>query len=70
VAVFDPEFLAHPPCLCHDHVPLNHYPPLEVAHPLDLHLHCLEPDPHLELEGMLDWKMSVDLMHEWALLIP
>jgi hypothetical protein len=62
VAVFDPEFLAHLPCLCHGHLPLDHCPPLEVAHPLSIHLHCLEPDPHLELVEMLAWKMMVDLV--------
>jgi hypothetical protein len=61
VAVFDPELFAHLPCLYHYHLPLNHCSPLEVAHPLDLHLHCLESDPHLELVEMLDWKMMVDL---------
>jgi hypothetical protein len=50
--------------------PLDHCPPLEVAHPLDLHLHCLEPDPHLELVEMLDWKMMADLVLLWALRIP
>jgi hypothetical protein len=34
--------------------PIDHCPPLEVAHLLDLHLHCLESDPHLELVEMLD----------------
>jgi hypothetical protein len=62
VAVFDPEFLAHLPCLCHGNLPLDHCPPLEVAHPLDLLLHCLELDPHLGLVQMLDWKMTVDLV--------
>jgi hypothetical protein len=62
VAVFDPEFLAHLPCLCHGHLPLDHCPPLEVAHLLDLLLNCLELDPHLELVEMLDWKMIVDLV--------
>jgi hypothetical protein len=62
VAVFDPEFLAHLPCPCHGNLPLDHCPPLEVARPLDLHLHYLEPDPNLELERMFDWKMMVDLV--------
>jgi hypothetical protein len=70
VAVFDPEFLAQLPCLCHGHLPLDHCPPLEVAHPLDLHLHCLKPDPHLELVEMLAWKMTVDLVLVEALRIP
>jgi hypothetical protein len=39
------------------------------THLLDLHLHCLEPDPHLELVEMLDWKMLVDLVYELALWI-
>jgi hypothetical protein len=69
VVVFDPESLDHLPCLDPLLLPLNHCPPFEVAHPLDLHLHCLEPDPHLELEGMLDWKMMVDLVLMWALRI-
>jgi hypothetical protein len=70
VAVFDPILLDHLPCLDQLHLPLDHCPPIEVAHLLDLHLHCLEPDPHLELVGMLDWKMTVDLVYEWALRIP
>jgi hypothetical protein len=65
VAVFDPEFLDHLPCIYHCHLPLNHCPPLEVAHLLDL-----EPVPHLELVEMLDWKMSVDLVLVEALWIP
>jgi hypothetical protein len=70
VAVFDPEFLAHLPCLCHGHLPLDHCPPLEAAHPLDLHFHHLEFDPPLGLVDMLDWKMAVDLEFMWALRIP
>jgi hypothetical protein len=35
---------------------------LEVAHPLDLHLHHLEHGPHLRLVEMLGWKMMVDLV--------
>jgi hypothetical protein len=62
--------LDHLPCLDQLHLPLDPCPPLEVAHPLDLHLHCLKPDPHLELVEMLGWKMTVDLVHEWALWIP
>jgi hypothetical protein len=53
VAVFDPILLAHLPCLYHCHVPLDHCPPLEVAHLLDVHLHYLELDPHLRLVEML-----------------
>jgi hypothetical protein len=41
--------------------PLDHYPSLEVDHPLDLHLH-LKPDPRLELVEMLGWKIMVDLV--------
>jgi hypothetical protein len=67
VAVFDPN---HLPCLDQLHLPLDHCPPLEVAHPIDLHLHCLDPDPHLGLVEMLAWKMTVDLAHEWDLRIP
>ena len=68
--VFDPESPAHLPCLYNCHLPLDHCPPLEVAHPLNLHLHCLEPDPHLELVEMLAWKMMVDLVLVKALRIP
>jgi hypothetical protein len=50
VAVFDPD---HLPCLDQLHLPLDHCPPLEVAHPLDLHLHYHEPDPHPKLVEML-----------------
>jgi hypothetical protein len=70
VAVFDPEFLDHLPCLHYLHLPLDHCPPLEVAHPLDLHFHHLEPNPHLELVEMLAWKMIVDLVLVWPLRIP
>jgi hypothetical protein len=66
VAVFDPD---HLPCLDQLHLPLDRCPPLEVALLLDLHLHCLEPIPHLELEGMLAWKMAVDLVLVEALRI-
>jgi hypothetical protein len=41
-----------------------------VTHSLDLDIHCLEPDPHLELVEMLVWKMSVDLVLKWALRVP
>jgi hypothetical protein len=69
VAVFDPESLVHFPCLhYHLHLPLDHCPPLEVAHCLDL-LILLEPRPHLKLVEMLAWKMSVDLVLVWALRI-
>jgi hypothetical protein len=47
VAVFDPLFLDHLPCLHYLHLPLDQCSPLEVAHLLDLHLHQFEPDPHL-----------------------
>jgi hypothetical protein len=70
VAVFDPELLDHLPCLDHLHLPLDHCPPIEVAHPLDLRYHHFEPDPHLELVEMLAWKMMVDLVLVWALRIP
>jgi hypothetical protein len=70
LAVFDPVFLAHLPCLRDLHLPLDHCPPLEVAHPLDLHFHHLEPDPHLGLVEMLGWKMTVDLILVEALRIP
>jgi hypothetical protein len=69
-AVFDPILLDHLLCLDQLHLPLDHFPPLEVAHPLDLHFHCLEPYPHLELVEMLAWKMMVDLVLVWALRIP
>ena len=58
VVALDPR---HLPCLDHWHLPLDHCPPLEVA-PLDLHLHHLKLDPHLELVEMLDLKMMVDLV--------
>jgi hypothetical protein len=61
VAAFDPKFLDHLPCLHYLHPPLDHYPSLEVDHPLDLHLH-LKPDPRLELVEMLGWKIMVDLV--------
>jgi hypothetical protein len=70
VAAFDPEFLDHLPCLDYLHLPLDHCPPLEVPHPFDLHLQHLEPNPHLGLVEMLDWKMMVDLVLVWALRIP
>jgi hypothetical protein len=68
-AVFDPKLLNYLPCLDYCHLPLDHCPPLEVAHPLDLHFHHLELDPHLGLVEMLAWKMTVDLELEWALRI-
>jgi hypothetical protein len=58
-AVFDPD---HLPCIDQLHLPLDHCPPLEVVHPLDLYQHHLEPDPHLKLVEMLAWKMMVDLV--------
>ena len=45
-------------------------PPLEVAHPVDLHFHHLELDPHLELVEMLAWRKMVDLVLVEALRIP
>jgi hypothetical protein len=70
VAVLDPVLLDHLPCLDHCYLPLDHSPPLEVAHPLDLLLHCLEPGPHFELVEMLDLKMMVNLVLVEALRIP
>jgi hypothetical protein len=70
VAAFDLLFLDHLPCLDHFHLPLDHCSHLEVAHPLDLHLHYLEPNAHLELVEMLAWKMMVDLVLVEALRIP
>jgi hypothetical protein len=70
VAVFNPVSLDHPPCLDQLHLPLDHCPPLKVAHLLDILLHCLELNPHLELVEMLDWKMMVDLVLVEALRIP
>jgi hypothetical protein len=42
----------------------------EVAHLLDLLLHCLQLDPNLGLVEMLDLKMMVDLVLVEALQIP
>jgi hypothetical protein len=70
VAVLGPVLVDHLPCLDHCHLPLDHCPPLEVAHLLDLLLHCLELDPRLRLVEMLDWKMMVDLVLVEALRIP
>jgi hypothetical protein len=70
VEAFDPIFLDHLPCLHYLHLPLDHCPPLEVAHLLDLHFHHLELVPHLGKAEMLDWKMTVDLVLMWALRIP
>jgi hypothetical protein len=64
VAVLDPVFLDHLPCLDHLRLSLDHCSPLEVAHPFNLHFH------HLELVEMLGWKMTVDLVLVWALRIP
>jgi hypothetical protein len=69
VVVFDP-VLDHLPFLDHYHLPFDHYPPLEVAHSLDLHFHHLELDPHLGLVEMLDLKIMVDLVLVEALRIP
>ena len=70
MAVFDPLFLAHLPCLDYLHLPLDPCPPIEVAHLLDLLIHYLELDPHLGLVEMLDLKMMVDLVLVEALRIP
>jgi hypothetical protein len=70
VAVFDPLFLDHLPCLHYLHLPLDQRPPLKVAHLLGLHLHQFEPGPHLKLVEMLAWKMMVDLVLLEALRIP
>jgi hypothetical protein len=70
VVVFDPKFPDHLPCLHSLHLPLDHCPPLEMAHSLDLHFHHLEHVLHLELVEMLGWKMTVDLMLVEALRIP
>jgi hypothetical protein len=70
VVVFDPVFLDHLPCLDHLYLPLDPCPHLEVAHHLDLHLHHLEPDPHLRWVDVLVWKMMVDLLLVEALRIP
>ena len=70
MAVFDPVLLDHLPYLDHCHLPLDHYPPLKVAHPLDLHFHHLQFDPHLGLVEMLAWKMTVNLVLVEALRIP
>src|SRR5688572_2726662 len=67
VAVLDRH---HLPCLDYWHLPLDHCPPLEVAHLLDLHFHPLELGPHFELVEMLDLKMMVDLVYVEALRIP
>jgi hypothetical protein len=69
VAVFDPLFLDHLPCLDHLHLPLDPCPPIEVAHLLDFHSHYLEHVPHLELVEMLAWKMMINLVLVEALRI-
>jgi hypothetical protein len=58
------------PCLDHCHLPLDHCPPLEVAHLLDPHSHHLKLDPHLGLVEMLAWKMKVDLVLVEAPRVP
>jgi hypothetical protein len=68
VAVFDPVSLDHLPCLYHYHLPLDHCPPFEVAHPPNLHY--LGHVPHIELVEMLAWKKTVDLVLVEALRIP
>jgi hypothetical protein len=60
----------HLPCLDHGYLPLDHCPPLEVAHLLDLQFHLLKLDPHLGLVEMLELKMMVDLVHVETLWIP
>jgi hypothetical protein len=70
VTAFDPEFLDHLPYLDYLHLPLDQYPPFEVAHCLDLHPLLLEPHPHLELVEMLECKMTVDLVFVEALRFP
>jgi hypothetical protein len=70
VAVFDPVFLDHLPCLDYLHLPLDRCPLLEVAHLLDFHFHHLGPNSRLELVEMLAWKMMVDLVLVEALRIP
>jgi hypothetical protein len=70
VAVVDPVFLDHLPCLHYLYLPLDHCPPLEVAHRLDLHRHHFEPDPHLEWVEMLGCKMTVDLALMEVLRVP
>jgi hypothetical protein len=65
VAVLGPH---HLPCLDYWHVPLDHCPPLEVAHLLDPH--HLELDPHLGLVEMLALRKMVDLVLMEALRIP
>jgi hypothetical protein len=62
--------LVHLSCLNHWHLPLDHCPPLEVAHLLDLHFHHFELDPHLGLVEMLAWRKMVDLVLVEALRIP
>ena len=66
MVVLDPD---HLPCLDHWHIPLDHCPPLEVAH-LDLNFNHLELDPHLGLVEMLAWRKMVDLVRVEALRIP
>jgi hypothetical protein len=43
----------HLPHLDHEHLPLDHLSPLEVAQLIDHLLHHFEPHPHLELVEML-----------------
>jgi hypothetical protein len=68
VVVFEPISPNHLPCLHCFYLPLDHCPPLEVAHPPDLH--HLELVPHLELVEILAWKMMVHLVLVEALRIP
>jgi hypothetical protein len=62
--------LVHLPCLDYGYLPLDHCPPLEVAHLLDLHFHHLELNPHLGLVEMLAWRKMVDLVLVEVLRIP
>ena len=70
MAVFDPEFLDHLPCLDHLYLPLDQFPPPEMALHLDVHPLLLEPYPQFELVEMLAWRRMVDLVLLEALLIP
>jgi hypothetical protein len=67
--VFDLESLVHPPFLDQLHIPLDRCLLIEVAHCLELDLILLELVPHLELVGMLVWKMMVDLVLVKALWV-
>jgi hypothetical protein len=62
--------LVYLPHLDHEHLPLDHCSPLEVARLLDLLLHHFEPYPHLELVEMFVRRKMVDLVHVVAIRIP